>query len=127
MLKRMKQHSPLSEIFPNKKITNHSARKTSVRKSRNAGFPTCEIKNITGHASDRGLDPYDSGNEDEMHKMSAAISSNISLCHEKENHVQSSNSFATLTFSFGITWPEMNNNTVLKHSSGNFYFNNSAM
>ena len=25
----------------------------------------CEIKNITGHSSERGLDAYDSGNEDE--------------------------------------------------------------
>ena len=58
----------------NKKITNHSARKTFVWKIKSFGFPKCEIKNITGHSSERGLHPYDSGNEDEMFGMSSAVS-----------------------------------------------------
>ena len=33
------------------KITNHSARKTTVRKFKSFGFPKCEIKNIIGHNS----------------------------------------------------------------------------
>ena len=74
MLSRMKKNSPLAELSANKKITNHSARKTTVRKSKSFGFPKCEIKNITGHSCERGLDAYDSGNEDEMFAMSSAIS-----------------------------------------------------
>ena len=54
--------------------TNHSARKTTVRKLKYFGFPKFEIKNITGHSSERGLDAHDSGNEDEMFAMWSAIS-----------------------------------------------------
>ena len=43
MLKNMKNRSPLATICPNKKITNHSARKTTVSKMRKSGFPKCEI------------------------------------------------------------------------------------
>ena len=73
-LSRMKKKSPLAELCANKKITNHSARKTTVRKLKSFGFPKCEIKSITGHSSERGLDAYDSGNEDEVFAMSSAVS-----------------------------------------------------
>ena len=56
------------------KNKNHSARKAIVRKLKYFGFPKCEIKNITGHSSERGVDAYNSGNEDEMFAMSSAIS-----------------------------------------------------
>ena len=74
MLSRMKKKSSLAELCVNKKITNHFARKTTVRKLRSFGFPKCDIKNITDHSSERGLDAYDSGNGDEMFAMSSAIS-----------------------------------------------------
>ena len=74
MLKTMKQNSPLAISEPNKKITNHSARKTTVKRMRNAGFAKSEVKNITGHSTESGLDPYDSGNEEELYQMSSAIS-----------------------------------------------------
>ena len=90
MLSRMKKKSPLAELCANKKITNHSARKTTVRKLKSFGFPKCEIKNITGHSSERGLDAYDSGNEDEMFAMSSAISkckySTSTLAQKKLSH-----------------------------------------
>ena len=70
MLSRMKKKSPLAELCANQKITNHSARKTTVRKLKSLEFPKCEIKSITAHSSERGLDAYDSGNEDEMFAMS---------------------------------------------------------
>ena len=56
-----------------KKLSNHSSRKTVVRKLKCAGFAKSEIKNITGHSRADGLDPYDSGNEDEMCRMSNAL------------------------------------------------------
>ena len=57
-----------------KKITNQSARKTTVQKLKSFRFPKCEIKNITGHSSEHGFDAYDSSNKDEMFAMSSAIS-----------------------------------------------------
>ena len=74
MLSRMKKKSPLAELYANKKITNHSARKTTILKLKSFGFPKCEMKNITGYSSECGLDAYDSGNEDKMFAMSSAIS-----------------------------------------------------
>ena len=57
-----------------KKITNQSARKTTVQRLKSFRFPKCEIKNITGHSSECGFDAYDSSNKDEMFAMSSAIS-----------------------------------------------------
>ena len=74
LLKSMKENSPLSQLIPEKRITNHSARKTCVRKLRAAGVPKCEVKNVTGHSTEKGLDPYDSGNEDDLQKLSSVIS-----------------------------------------------------
>ena len=75
MLSRMKKsHHQQQNCAQTKKITNHSARKTTVRKLKSFGFRKCEIKNITGHSSERGLDAYDSGNEDEIFAMSSVIS-----------------------------------------------------
>ena len=62
---------PLKSI--NKKITNHSIRKTAVRKLRESGFQKAEIKNVTGHASEAGLDAYDSGDDDELMAMSTTL------------------------------------------------------
>ena len=72
----MKQKSPLSIIAKDKKLTNHSARKTTVRRLRESGFQKGEIKNVTGHSSEKGLDPYDSGDDNELCRMSRAISCN---------------------------------------------------
>ena len=116
MLKNMKNRSPLATICPNKKITNHSARKTTVSKMRKSGFPKCEIKNITGHASEQALDAYDSGNEEEMYSMSRAI--NGEILTSKCNLNQQSN------FSFGIDWNNFTDTNVTSSSSGNFYFSN---
>ena len=86
MLSRMKKKSPLAELCANKKITNHSARKTTVRKLKSFGFPKCEIKkNITEHSSERGLDAYDSGNEDEMYSTSTVAQKNLSHDHHRNN------------------------------------------
>ena len=64
------------ESVPEKNLTNHSARKTVVKKLKSSGIPKCEIKNITGHASAQGLDDYDSGDEREQQITSRAIDSN---------------------------------------------------
>lgn len=43
----------------NKKITNHSMRKTIVAKLKNAGQPCHKILQVTGHAQESSLDDYD--------------------------------------------------------------------
>ena len=73
IMKNMKKNSPLKNLCPEKNLTNHSARKTVVKKLKSSGIPKCEIKNITGHASASGLDDYDSGDEREQQIISRAI------------------------------------------------------
>ena len=68
----MKENSPLKDLCPEKNLTNHSARKTVVKKLKSSGIPKCEIKNITDHASAQRLDDYDSGDEREQQIISRA-------------------------------------------------------
>ena len=75
IMKTMKENSPLKDVCPDKKLTNHSARKTVVKRLKSSGIPKCEIKNITGHSSEQGLDDYDSGDENEQRNMSNIIDS----------------------------------------------------
>ena len=73
IMKTMKEDSPLKDVCPEKKVTNRAARKTVVKKLKSSGIEKCEIKNITGHNSEQGLDDYDSGDENEMKIMSNII------------------------------------------------------
>ena len=72
-MKKMKLNSPLTDLCPEKRITNHNTRKTVVKKFKSSGIPKCEIKNITGHTSAQGLDDYDSGDEREEQMISNII------------------------------------------------------
>ncbi|XP_031553784.1 uncharacterized protein KIAA1958-like, partial [Actinia tenebrosa] len=49
-----------------KRLTNHSARKTVVKKLRAANVERQSIIQITGHASEQSLQDYDEGNEEEQ-------------------------------------------------------------
>ena len=73
IMKKMKLNSPLIDLCPEKKITNHSARKSVVKKLKRSGIPKCEIKNITGHTSAQSLDDNDSGDEREQQMISNII------------------------------------------------------
>ena len=44
-----------------------------MRKVKVSGIPKCEIINVTGHRHERGLDPYDSGDENELRFWSNVI------------------------------------------------------
>ena len=72
-MKTMKEDSPLKDFCPKKKLTNHSARETIVKKMTSFDIPKCEIKNITGHNFEEGLDDYDSGDENEQRMMSNIV------------------------------------------------------
>ena len=73
IIKKMKLNSHLIDLCPEKRITNHSARKTVVKKLKSSGVPKCEIKNIKGHTSAQGLDDSDSGDEGEQQMNSNII------------------------------------------------------
>lgn len=68
----MKKKVTISRII--RKQKKCSARKTAVRKLNSFGFLKFNIKSITIYSSERGLDAYDSGNEDEMFAMPSTIS-----------------------------------------------------
>ena len=79
LMKRMVANSPLNDetsAVPGstkKKFTNHSARKTLVKKLKKNKYSKSEIITITGHTNEKGLDAYDSGDEDQQRQLSHAI------------------------------------------------------
>ena len=72
IMKRMKGATP--ELAGSiKKLTNHSARKTVIKKLKRSKIPKSEIIGITGHSAETGLDPYDSGDEETQREHSHII------------------------------------------------------
>ena len=61
-------------LAPNeKKMTNHSTRKTAVKKMQRKGLSRSDITAITGHALEKGLDSYDEGDERQQKTLSNII------------------------------------------------------
>ena len=71
IMKRMIENSLLRNS--DEKLTNHSARKTLVKKLRQNYIPKSEIVGITGHNSEAGLDACDNRNEEQQRAISNAI------------------------------------------------------
>ena len=59
--------------FSGKKLTNHSARRTVIKKLKKARVQNSDIIGITGHSTEAGLDPYDSGDEVQQKEYSHVI------------------------------------------------------
>ena len=70
-MKNMKANSPL--VATEKKVTNHSARKTAIKKMQRKGLSRSDITAITGHASEKSLDSYDEGDERQQKTLSNVI------------------------------------------------------
>ena len=70
-MKTMVENSPLADI--SSILTNHTARKTVVKKLKQHQVPKCDIIAITGHNNERGLDPYDSGDEQQQQTLSNCV------------------------------------------------------
>ena len=70
-MKNMKTNSPLAAN--EKKMTNHSARTTTVKKMQRKGLSRSDIIAITGHASEKGFDSYDEGDERQQKTLSNII------------------------------------------------------
>ena len=83
IMKCMVENSPLAAS--GKKITNHSARKTVVKKLKQQQVPKCDIISITGHNTERGLDAYDDGDEQHQEMISNCIANKV---NEKRNALQ---------------------------------------
>ena len=56
-----------------KKLTNHSMRKATVKTLKAANVPESSIIKVTGHTSTRGLKSYDPDDQDEFRVMSNAL------------------------------------------------------
>ena len=69
---KTERNSPLKDVCTDKTLPNHSARKTVVKKLKGSAVPKCEIKNSAGHTSEKGLDDYDSSDENEQQMISKA-------------------------------------------------------
>ena len=57
-----------------KKLTNHTARKTVVKKLRAASVKRQSIIQVSGYAIEKSLNDYDEGSEKEQQKLSNIIS-----------------------------------------------------
>ena len=70
-MKRKKENSPLATS--GKKLTNHSTRKSLIKKLKQAKVPGSETIKIPGHSSEKVLQAFDCGDEADMQWISDAI------------------------------------------------------
>ena len=62
-----------------KTFSNHSARKTVVKKLKTAGLERSSIVKVTGHRNEKSLDDYDEGDENEQRLLSYTISNGTNI------------------------------------------------
>lgn len=72
MMKNVIKSTPLETS--SKRLTNHTARKTVVKKLRAASVERQSIIQVTGHANEKSLNDYDEGSEKEQRQLSNIIS-----------------------------------------------------
>ena len=72
MMKNIIKNTPLETS--SKRLSNHSARKTVVKKLRAANVERQSIIQVTGHANENSLNDYDEGSEREHRELSHIIS-----------------------------------------------------
>ena len=99
----------------NKKISNHSGRKTVVTKLRSAGVPDTSIVKVTGHTTTEGLSSYDRCDEVDFQRMSNAINGGKSVQQNvplqasllpRVSEVSSSSSSSTLSRPISNNFPQ---------------------
>jgi len=71
----------------NKKFTNHSVRKTTVRKLQKAGISNDKIAAITGHRNEQSLRAYSNADSDDHQGISGILSNTITNIHSHNNEV----------------------------------------
>ena len=94
IMKNMIAKSPLTT---NKKLTNHSARRTLIKSLKKSKVPKCDIITIIGHSTEAGLDPYNSGDDAQQEAISLAID-NINNNDHNNNNKKHHEPFAVFHF-----------------------------
>ena len=84
--------SMASCLKTNKKLTNHSMRKTLVSKLKNSSQPRNVICEITGHTRESSWNDYDEINENQMKELSHIISGYKEVQNQIAKLFSSSNS-----------------------------------
>jgi len=87
-----------STLSAKRQLTNHSARKTIVKKLKAAGFEKSEIIDVTGHSSTHGLNSYHEGDEVQQQSIFNAIS-NVNDNNQQAPRVSDSR---VSSFDFGV-------------------------
>jgi len=98
-----------------KTFSNHSARKTVVKKLKTAGLEQSSIAKVTGHRNEKSLDDYDEGDENERRQLSHTISHGTNI----NSQLARGNSFTSIhsyTYSSSNTF----NPSSLDARSNNF-------
>ena len=77
-----------------KTFSNHSVKKTVVKKLKTASLERSSIVKVTGHRNEKSLDDYDEGDEREQRRLSHTMShaKNINSQLAKGNSCNSSTS-----------------------------------
>ena len=92
-----------------RKLTNHSGRKTLVKKLKPAEVPESSIIKVTGHKTVRGLANYDPGDQTEFRHMSDSISKSNSKISQVRSVNDSTSSSSNVFNSCNVT---INNNVM---------------
>ena len=71
-----------------KHYTNHSIRKTTVKKLKKAGVSVTEIMAITGHKNQQSLTDYDELDDDDHLRLSRILSSETTTSKQHKDHYQ---------------------------------------
>ena len=117
-----------------KRITNHSGRKTLVKKLDDAKVPREKIIAVTGHRNEKSLDDYvDSMNHDQSRQLSKIISGDSDSHHSFSKIIPSlqpnQQSSAPLSLQDGkvhSSFPVINLSGVSSNATVNINFNNSC-
>ncbi|CAC5413651.1 unnamed protein product [Mytilus coruscus] len=83
----MKQAVAKSNVEKNKKLTNHSVRKTAITRLLDEGVPITSVQQHTGHKSVQSLNNYAKNSLNTQKKMSSILSRNKSCTSTNENTV----------------------------------------
>ena len=91
LMKRMIQGA---EINPNKKLSNHSARKFLIQKLNDHNVPPTQIMQISGHKNLGSINNYSHINQNQHKEISNILYSNTASTSSRENLLPVSQSYA---------------------------------
>ena len=94
----MKDCAQLAGIGKDKRITNHSARKTLVQKLQDNDIPPTQIVQITGHKNLNSVNNYSSLREQQQQDISSILSSVPNVRNQRERTSLASTSLETISF-----------------------------